>query len=381
MFDKHADRPLHIVFNAMSIHPGGGLTVLMGMLKGLAAQQNQQIRATVVCSADATAASLREQGIATVEQHLTNASGPWRQIWVNTRMAHYIRTLESDVFISINQFVRGISCPQIIYHLNVLRFMPVEPGGTMLHRVAEHLRNYSALQALKKADANVFESAYIQTRAQAIFDRKNPLDQVIYIGLPDALINATKIKPQYQVGQLFSITSPVPHKDNPTLIRTLAELFKMRPDVDWRLKIAAGYEQWWAPHKELAKSIGVFDKIDWLGFIDQDQLTDHLRDSLCLLSTSRIESFCMVAMEAMARGCPPVVANCSAMPESVSDAGLLATPGDHKAFAKAVIQLHDSPNLRNQYVEKGFERVQSFRWNTCGEQFVKLFGQLSSVSN
>ena len=381
MSDTPSDRALHIVFNAMSINPGGGLTVLMGMLKGLAAQKHQQIRATVICSTDATAETLREQGIATVEQRLNNAKGPTRQIWVNTRMARYVRSLESDIFVSINQFVRGISCPQIIYHLNVLRFMPVEPGGSLLHRAAEHLRNYSAVQALKKADANVFESAYIQTRAQSIFDRKNPLDQVIYIGLSDALVNAKKLEARYQPGQLFTITSPAPHKDNPTLIRTLAELIEMRPDVDWQLKIAAGYEQWWVPYKELAKSIGVFDKIDWLGFIDQDQLTDHLCDSLCLLSTSRIESFCMVAMEAMARGCPPIVADCSAMPESVSDAGLLATPGDHKAFAQAVIQLHDSPELRNQFVEKGFRRIQSFRWNTCGEQFVKLFGQLTSVSN
>lgn len=369
---------VHVVFNAVSTHPGGGLTVLLGMLNGLAAQDQVGFRATVICSAEATRKAIEEQGIAEVKQPLVDASAIKRQLWVNTKLASYVLDLKADIVLSINQFVRGVKCPQVIYHLNVLRFMPIQPDGSILHKIAEHLRNYSAVQALKKADANVFESAFIKTCAESIHDRKNPLDQVIYIGLPDDLIVAEQNEASYKSGQLFTITSPCPHKDNTTLIRTIAELIEVRPDVNWHLKIAAGFGDWWAPYKELAKSLGVFDRIQWLGFIDQPQLTNHLRESLCLISTSRIESFCMVAMESMARGCPPIVADCSAMPESVDNAGLLAAAGSHKEFAERVIDLHDSPTTRKQYVDRGFERVKSFRWNTCGEQFATLFSQLNN---
>lgn len=355
--------------------------MLLGMLKGLASQDQVDIRATVICSAEATRKAIADQGIAEVKQPLVNGSAIKRQLWVNTKLAGCVHDLKADIVLSINQFVSKIKCPQIVYHLNVLRFMPVQPDGSMLQKAAEYLRNYSAVQALKKADANVFESAFIKTCADSIHDRQNPLDQVIYIGLPDDLVTAEQKETNFNPGQLFTITSPCPHKDNTTLIRMVAELVKIRPDVNWQLKIAAGFGDWWAPYKELAKSLDVFDRIEWLGFIDQQQLTNHLSESLCLVSTSRIESFCMVAMESMARACPPIVADCSSMPESVGDAGLLAVAGSHKDFADRVIGLHDSPELRKQYVTRGFERIKLFRWNTCGEQFATLFSHLCHVES
>ena len=367
--------PVHVVFNAMSIRPGGGLTVLLGLIKGLASQDQIKVNTTVVCSANGTYDALLEQGIAKVEQPLKNASGIKRQIWAVTRLGGLVKELKADVFVSVNQFIRGVSCPQVIYHVNVLRFMPVRANGSVTHFIAEHLRNYSALQALRKASANVFESAFIQDCAETFHDRNDPLDQVIYIGLPDYLVNASKTEARYTAGQLFAITSSEPHKDNSTMIRTLAELVKLRTEVDWRLKIA-GFDDTWSDYKTLARSLDVLDRIQWLGFLTQAEITIHLRESLSLISTSKVESFCMVALEAMARGCPPVVSDCSAMPESVGEGGLLAKPGDPKSFAQAVLSLHDSPDLRNQYVEKGFEHVRSFRWNTCGEQFVELFSQL-----
>ena len=79
----------------------------------------------------------------------------------------------------------------------------------------------------------------------------------------------------------------------------------------------------------------------------------------------------------MARGCPPVVADCSAMPESLGDAGLLASPGDPTSFAEKVIAIHDSPELRNRLVERGHERIKGFTWTACGQQFAELFEQLT----
>ena len=363
--------PIHLVINAMSTRPGGGLTVLLGLIKGLQNQQVCEVRTTVVCSADGTREGVEEQGIAEVQQPLQNAGGIKRQLWVTRKMGKYLRSISPDVFLSINQFVPSVSCPQVVYHINLLRFMPVDKNASLKTKVFEHLRNYSAKQALKKCQANVFESAYIQQCAEKVYDSGNPNDCVIYIGLPDSLASATSTgQAEFDPAQICSITNGNPHKDNTTLMKTMAELVEARPDVDWKLKIAGGlYPELWEPYKRLATDLGVLDRIQWVGFMNQDQLGEMLRSSLCLVATSRVESFCMVALESMARGCPPIVADCAAMPESVGEAALLAQPGDAKGFANSVIKFHDEPSFRKDLVERGFEHVRKFRWDVCGQQF------------
>ena len=366
---------LHIVFNALSTLRGGGLTVLLGVLQGLHSQSQFGFQGTVICSADETREAIEKQGIAKAIQPLPNAPGIKRQLWANWSMANYVKKLNADRFLSINQYIPGIACPQIVYHLNLLRFMPVAAGIGLKQKLFEHLRNHNSKTALIKADANVFESKYIQDCAQQIHSSNNPLDQVIYIGLPDELVNAPKLNhDSYIPGQLISITNTVPHKDNPTLMRTLAQLVELKPEVDWKLKIAGGrLPHLWEPHKQLAVDLGINERIEWLGFQTQQELTTQLQSSLCMVLTSKVESFCMVAIEAMARGCPAVVSDSAAMPESVGKSGLLATPGDPGSFVQNVLKIHESKEFRSQLVEDGFQHLKDFRWENCGNQFAQLF--------
>jgi len=51
----------HIVFNAMSLRPGGGLTVLLGVIDGLVSQANVKYRISVICSAEDTRAAIANQ--------------------------------------------------------------------------------------------------------------------------------------------------------------------------------------------------------------------------------------------------------------------------------------------------------------------------------
>lgn len=158
----------------------------------------------------------------------------------------------------------------------------------------------------------------------------------------------------------------------------LGDLTRIRPDVDWKLKIAGGlFDKLWEPYKELAEELGVLDRIEWLGFVSQERLTELLKQSLCMVATSQVESFCMVALEAMGRGCPSIVADCASMPESVGAAGILAPAGDHASFAKSVIELHDDSVKRSQYSDLGFDHIKQFRWETCGQQFAELFTKLT----
>ena len=373
----------HIVFNATSLRPGGGLTVLLGILKGLEVLPDRPCRATVICSADETCEAVLASGVdVKIEQPLPNASQIQRLLWNYIGMRKFVNGLSPDIFFSFNQYIGGLNCPQVVYHINLLRFLPVDPAFSWKRKIAERIRNYSARQALKRATANVFESSFIQKCAEEVYRSGNQLDRVIYIGIPDELIDASRNRLENDrafLPQIVSITNHNPHKDNSTLVRSFAEVVRRDPEVNWRLEIAGGlFPELWEPYKELAIELKVIDRINWLGFIDVEQLTELLQQSVVLVSTSRVESFCMVALEAMARGCPAIVAESSSMPESVSDAGILVPAGDASAFAAAILQLYHRPECRCEYVRRGYEHIEKFRWKVCGDRFFELFTQILS---
>ena len=396
----------HVIFNATSLRPGGGLTVLLGMIQGMA-EVDPACRFTVVCSADATREQLEQVAAGSnlassmqVLQVCPNWGAAWRQLRLGAELNKAIKQSRNlvqgpSILVSINQFVSGVpGWPQVVYHLNLLRFLPIDPKLGWRARWAEWARNRGSLQAISHASANVYESHYLQSAASKIRASGNPLDRVIYIGLPDQLVESARqssaglVAPRVEAGavserpaaQLMAITNGNPHKDNATLIRTMAQLVQRRPEVDWRLKIAGGlFPELWRPYQELAAELNVLERIEWLGFVDQSTLTAHLKNSLCLVSTSRVESFCMVALESMARGCPAIVADASSMPESVGAAGILCAVGEASQFAEAVVKLYEQPEVRNDYVSRGFEHVARFRWAACGEQFLQLFSELPAL--
>lgn len=296
-------------------------------------------------------------------------------------MGKFVNSLKPDLFFSFNQFVGGVKVPQAVYHLNLTRFMPIDSNQGIVHRLVEWSRNRGAKLALQQADANLFESNYLHECASKVHTPQNGIAKVIYIGLPDDLIDASsKLKSSdARSTSLIAITNHSEHKDNATLIRVLHSLVENYPAVNWRLKIAAKIiSEKWKPIKKLAVELGVDDKIEWLGFVDQKELTEHLQDSLCLVSTSRIESFCTVALESMARGCPAVVADTSSMSESVGDAAVLVAAGDHHGFADAIATFQAEPEVRADFVQFGFERIEEFRGDRCGAEFADLMLQLTS---
>ena len=369
----------HVVFNAMSLRPGGGVTVLLGVIDGLVSQPNANYRISVICSAEDTRAAIANQQKAD-EVHIAcpNHGIFKRYFWTLFSMPKMVKGLKPDLFVSVNQYIGGLSCPQVVYHLNLLRFMPIAPGSSLRHRLAETIRNQTSLKALKHASSNVFESDYLRQCAREIHSSNTANDQVIYVGLPEQCAEQPKLSPaDVNRGQIVSLTNPNEHKNNRTLLGMLAELVQRRPEVDWRLVIAGGANaEKWRPYEAYAEELGVRERIEWLGFINQEELTRHIRKSLCLVTTSLVESFCMVALEAMARGCPSIVADCTSMPESVGDAGLLAEPKNPTSFTDCVLKYYDDENFRADYIARGFDRVSEFSWGRCGEEFSDLFKSL-----
>ena len=216
----------HVVFNAMSLRPGGGLTVLAGLIDGLLSQADTEYRISVICSADDThAAVVRQQQADQVYMVCQNQGIIKRHFWTMLSMPKMVKQLKPDLFVSVNQYIAGIACPQVIYHLNLLRFMPIEPGASFMHRIKEKVRNQTSLKALKHGSANVFESDYLRQCAREIYSGNSTSDQVIYVGMPKQCSELPELDAgDINRGQIISLTNQNEYKDNRTLLKMLAEL-------------------------------------------------------------------------------------------------------------------------------------------------------------
>ncbi len=113
--------------------------------------------------------------------------------------------------------------------------------------------------------------------------------------------------------------------------------------------------------RALAEQEGVADQLHLLGFVDKEQLTALFRRATAHLFLSRIEGFGLSVAEAMAVGCPVVVAAGSGAEEVAGDSALTVSPDDSQESASAVLRLMDDADLRTKLVARGRARIHDCR--------------------
>ncbi len=99
-----------------------------------------------------------------------------------------------------------------------------------------------------------------------------------------------------------------------------------------RLALAGGnpnnrksHRRWVRRILSAADTLGVGpERIDDLGWLDDDELTAFYRRATLIMVPSRIETFGQVPVEAALCGCPAIVSGCDVFAETLGEAGVLA---------------------------------------------------------
>ncbi len=115
--------------------------------------------------------------------------------------------------------------------------------------------------------------------------------------------------------------------------------------------------------RRLASRLGIADRVDFLGRIDDQALAREYAGADCFCHPSVQEAFGIAVVEAMAAGLPVVAGRAAALPEIVRDGvtGLLVAPRDPSAIAAALAQLLDDGELRASLGAAG--RLRAALWS------------------
>ncbi len=129
---------------------------------------------------------------------------------------------------------------------------------------------------------------------------------------------------------------------------------------DFRLCLAGGGPR--ERHlRELARRLGIADRVIFCGWVPHEQMADHYAAADVFVFPSTSDTMGIVLVEAMSVGLPCVAVDKYGPCEVVRDevTGFLA-PFEERAFANAVRRLLDSQPLRRRMGRAAFQRARDF---------------------
>ena len=121
--------------------------------------------------------------------------------------------------------------------------------------------------------------------------------------------------------------------------------------------------------------------IAWLGHIPEEELSWCYGNCAAFALTSRMESFCFVALEALSHGCNIVSTDTACLPEIFKDAALYYKPGDTESLSRslsAVLSRNKSGRLSAG--SAAALRALSFSWDAAAAATLDVFKKALSAA-
>lgn len=133
--------------------------------------------------------------------------------------------------------------------------------------------------------------------------------------------------------------------------------------------------------KELARSLGLTDSVEFLGRIELESVPGLLDDATMLVMSSDFEGLPIALLEAARQGRPVVATAVGGVPEVVihGETGLLVEPNDPYALAKAIGTLLDDPQRAQRLGQAARRRFTAeFSLAACATSYERLYDEVAA---
>jgi glycosyltransferase involved in cell wall biosynthesis len=153
-----------------------------------------------------------------------------------------------------------------------------------------------------------------------------------------------------------------PHKN---LTRLVSALARVEERATLKLVLSGPAER---GLMALARSVGVDDRIEFLGNVSEEKLPAIYRGAVALVFPSLYEGFGLPPLEAMACGTPVVSSLATSLAEVVGDAALAIDPLDVDSIAGGIDKVVGDDELRRELRARGFAQAARFSWDDTAQR-------------
>ena len=128
------------------------------------------------------------------------------------------------------------------------------------------------------------------------------------------------------------------------------------------------------PECQLAKELGIADKVTLCNGLYGDELVGAYQQADVLLSSSIWELHSQVVIEALAVGLPVVVTNVSGNPDVIENGvnGYIVEPGDIKGMSAAILKILTDDQLQSQMCCRNKAKAEHYDWARINKEYLKL---------
>ncbi len=164
-----------------------------------------------------------------------------------------------------------------------------------------------------------------------------------------------------------------PRKNLPTLVEAFVELKQEQPDLPHKLVVVG--KLGWKFEESLEAIHNHPEDVVYLGHVpDNDRWPLYNRADL-FIHPSLYEGFGMWILEAFECQVPVAVSNISSLPEVGGDAALYFSPNSKEEIKQTILRVLQNPELREEMIKKGEQRLQEFSWEKCARETLAVFNQ------
>jgi glycosyltransferase involved in cell wall biosynthesis len=371
MSDSEVLMDMTLAIDALSAVSGGGLSVSKGLIQSLG-NIRPGWRILVLATGEQALPDSLPPNIELLEFDV--AIRPMRR-WAIEQLVLPGRLAREDVgiILLLGGFrIFGSRIPQVSVWQNAHVWSPATSTQSM------RLRTYIAAQRIvmratvPRVASNIFLSRDSANRCQSSFGLSMSRVETAPIGLDERFTHQTSVPDRDQRAPFILCVGDIyEHKRFELAIDALAHLdFKHRHLELW----IAGRNLDQRCRDQLDAQVersGLQNRVRFLGHVDSSRLVDLYRTASLFVTSTRLETFGLTPIEAMACGLPVVACPESAVPEVCGEAARYAEPTG-PAIAAAIHLLLTNSVEWNATRDRGLERSRAFAWPLVAERYASI---------
>lgn len=167
-----------------------------------------------------------------------------------------------------------------------------------------------------------------------------------------------------------------PRKNVGRLIAAFEQFAKTNPDIDL---LIVGENLWkTAQHSIPEIDVKLRGRIVFTGHVALDELTRLMGSAFAMVYVPYFEGFGIPLVEAMRCGIPIVAGNKTCLPEVAGNAAIYVDPFSVGEITRAMHEIADNPEKREELAKKGLERSVLFSWDNTANGVWKVIEQIAN---